>query len=73
MRLVETPELIRQPLIRAAATGALGRPKETKPFLAELLEVNPDFRERPREYLQPLFVTDLHMDRVMDGLSKAGL
>ena len=69
-KLIETPGIIWQPLIRAAALGELGRVDEAKTFLDEVMELKPDFRERGRDYIRRLFVTDEHVDMICDGLSR---
>ena len=70
-KLIETPGILWQPLIRAAALGRLGRMQDAKPFLEELLHLKPDFNEYGRDYIRRLFVTDEHVDMMWDGLAKA--
>lgn len=65
--------LLWEPLLRAAVLGKLERTDEAKPFIEELLRIKPDFRQKPREYIRPLFVTDVHVNMMWDGLMKAGL
>ncbi len=72
-QLIRTPGLFCQPEIRATALGMLGRVEEARPHLEELLQIKPDFLQRPREYIRLLFVTDEHVDAVWDGLVKAGI
>ena len=49
------------------------RALQEDPFLDELTDLKPDFRERGRDYVRRLFVTDEHVDMMCDGLAKAGL
>ena len=72
-QLVHMDGLLWHPLIRVAALGKLGRAKDAKPHIDELLEIKPDFTERPGEYIRPLIVTDEHVDMILDGLQKAGI
>ena len=59
------------PLFRAAILGTLGNYKQAKPYLEELVELAPDFRENPYDYLYPLLVTEKHVDLFWNGLNKA--
>lgn len=61
------------PLLRAAVLGKLGRTKEAKVYLDELLRIRPDFPSRPREIIRLIFVLDEHIEMIWDGLRKAGL
>ena len=59
------------PLFRAAILGTLGNYKQAKPYLEELVELAPDFKENPYDYLYPLLVTEKHVDLFWNGLNKA--
>ena len=60
-------------LLRAAVLGKLGRTKEAKVYLDELLRIRPDFPTRPREIIKLIFVIDAHVAMIWDGLCKAGI
>ena len=72
-QLIRTPGLLWQPIFRAAALGMLDRAEEARPYREELLQIKPDFLQRPREYIRLLFVTDEHVEAVWDGLVRAGI
>lgn len=72
-RLIETPGLLWEPLFRVATLGILGRVDEAQPFVEELLQIRPAFRERSRDYVRRLFIIDEHVDMILEGLRKAGL
>lgn len=72
-QLIRTPGLFCQPVIRATSLGMLGRTEEARPHLEELLQIKPDFLQRPREYIRLLFVTDEHVEMVWEGLLRAGI
>ena len=61
------------PLLRAAILGKLGRVKEATVYVDELLQMKPDFPQRPREVIRLLFVTDKHVEMIWDGLRRAGM
>ncbi len=61
------------PLLRAAPLGKLGRVEEAEIYIDELVQMKPEFLERPREYLKLLFVTEKHVEMIWDGLYKAGM
>jgi adenylate cyclase len=61
------------PLIRAAILGQLGRTEDAKAALADALTLQPDLRERIREYVSPWFPDSGLVDRILEGLRKAGL
>ncbi len=65
--------LLWHPILRAAILGKLGRVKEAEVHVKELLQIKPDFPNRPREYIRLLFVIDKHVEMILDGLVKAGL
>jgi len=72
-QLIHVEGLLWHPIFRAAVLGKLSRVDEAKPFIDELLQIKTDFRQRPREYIRRLFVTDEHVDMIWDGLLKAGI
>ena len=72
-QMIHIEGVLWHPLLRAAVLGKLGRADEAKPYVIELLQIKPDFLQRPREYLKRLFVTDEHVDMIWDGLQKADI
>jgi adenylate cyclase len=65
--------LLWHPLFRASVLGKLGRVKEAKAYIDELLQIKPEFPKRTREYIKLLFVLDEHVEMIWDGLYKAGM
>ena len=61
------------PLFRASILGKLGRTKEAKAYINELLQIKPDFPKRPKEYIKLLFAIEKHVEMIWDGLYKAGM
>ena len=58
----------------AAAYGQLGRPAEAASAIEALLEFYPDFRDHAREELEAILLADpAYVDRMLEGLEKAGL
>jgi hypothetical protein len=53
--------------------GKLGRTKEAKAYINELLQIKPDFPKRPKEYIKLLFAIEKHVEMIWDGLYKAGM
>ena len=72
-QLIRLPGLFYQPVFRAASLGMLDRIEDARPYLEELLEIKPDFLQRPREYLRLVFVTDEHVEKIWEGLLRAGI
>ena len=70
---VNVEGLFWHPLLRAAVLGKLGRTKEAKVYLDELLKMKPDFPKRPRDIIRLLFFIDELNDMIWDGLCKAGV
>lgn len=62
-----------QPLMRACCLGHLGRLPDASEGVAELLRVKPDFARRGRELIGRLIKFPDLLDRIADGLAKAGL
>jgi len=67
------PEMFWDPLMRAASLGQMGREHEAKTALGELLKLEPDFRGQGRRLISRYVKVDDLIDRVMEGLKKAGL
>jgi adenylate cyclase len=61
------------PVIRAAALGHLGRLEEAAACARELLELVPDFEERAHIIVGRGTRSDSVVEKVIDGLRKAGL
>jgi adenylate cyclase len=60
--------------IFAAVYGQLGRMEEAAAAIDSLLELYPDFRDRAREELEAILLSDPeYVDRMLEGLEKAGL
>lgn len=61
------------PLDKAAVLGLLGRRPEANLALKEVIQLNPDFAKRPRHYVSFFVGMDDLLDKMMEGLHKAGL
>jgi len=61
------------PLMRAAALGQLGRQKEAKKAIEQLLKMEPNFRNRANRMIGRLVKVDDLIDKIVVGLQKAGL
>lgn len=66
------PELLWDPIDRAAVLGQLGRDGEAKKAIDELLSVQPKFADDPRRFLKCFIFTDDLVDHILEGLTKAG-
>jgi adenylate cyclase len=67
------PVFFWRPLTRACCLGHLGRLPEAKRELADLLAARPDFARRGRTLIGRLIKFPDLLDRMTDGLAKAGL
>jgi adenylate cyclase len=67
------PELYWDPLMRAAALGRLRRQNEAGAAVGQLLELEPDFATRGRWMISRYVKVDELVDRIIEGLRKAGL
>jgi adenylate cyclase len=67
------PDLFWDPLMRAAALGRMGREREAKAAVAELLKLEPDFAARGRRLISHYVKVDTLIDAINEGLQKAGL
>jgi adenylate cyclase len=67
------PEIYLDPMMRAAALGQLGRQNEAKAAVAQLLKLEPDFATRGRWIINRYVKVDNLIDKVIEGLRKAGL
>jgi adenylate cyclase len=67
------PEIYLDPMMRAAALGQLGRQNEAKAAVGQLLKLEPDFATRGRWIINRYVKVDALIDKVIEGLRKAGL
>ncbi len=70
---IRMPELLWDSATRAAALGALGRHEEAHEAVAELLALDPGFAGAAREYLGWYVFEPALLERLLDGLRRAGL
>jgi adenylate cyclase len=61
------------PAILAASLGQLGRESEAEAFVGELRRLKPDFEPRARELITRVLKIEDLVERIIDGLRKAGL
>ena len=59
--------------MRAAALSRMGRASEAKTAVGELLKLVPDFAENGPRLIGRYVKVDALVDKVFDGLRKAGL
>ena len=67
------PTLYLDPVMRAAALGQMGDQDRARAALSELLKLEPDFATRGRWLISRYVKVDELIDRIMEGLEKAGL
>ncbi|MBW2199193.1 MAG: hypothetical protein JRF58_15485, partial [Deltaproteobacteria bacterium] len=67
------PELFWDPVMRAATLGQLGRQNEAKTAVSQLLKLESDFATRGRRLISRYVKVDALIDRIIEGLRKAGL
>ena len=67
------PELLWDPVMRAAAFSRLGRPTEAKAAVGQLLKLEPDFAIHARMLISRYVKVDDLIDAIIEGLRKAGL
>jgi hypothetical protein len=60
-------------MMRAAALGQMGREKEAKTAVGELLKLVPDFTAQGRRLLGRYVKVEDLIDMISEGLRKAGL
>jgi len=70
---LKRPSVFWDPLAKAVTLGLLGRYKEGKHFVKNLLELKPDFSERGRILIKHYIKFEDIVERVIDGLQKVGL
>ncbi|MDJ0817208.1 MAG: hypothetical protein QNJ58_13440 [Desulfobacterales bacterium] len=67
------PELYLDPMMRAAALGQLGRLSDANTAMDQLLQSEPDFLNQGRRLVGRYIKVEGLIDRIFDGLRKAGL
>jgi len=67
------PEIYLDPMMRSAALAQLGRTGEARTALGQLLKLVPDFATRGRLLMGRYIKVDELIDRIIEGLQKAGL
>jgi adenylate cyclase len=67
------PELYFDPMMRAAALGQMGKQKEAKAGIDQLLKLEPDFAARGRWLISRYLKVDELVDKIIEGLQKAGM
>ena len=67
------PGLLVTHLNLASAYGQLGREKEARTVITRLLELDPDYPEKTRSEFEKWNNPDDYIEKMMDGLRKAGL
>ena len=72
-RKIDITDFFWTPLEQAAAFGQLGQVREGRTAIERLLELNPDFVNKPAEYIGFYVHETALIDLLMDGLRKAGL
>ena len=70
---LKRPSVFWDPLAKAVTLGLLGRYKEGKHFVKNLLELKPDFSERGRILIGHYIKFDDIVERVIEGLHRVGL
>ena len=70
---LELPDFFWTPMMFAAIYGQMGRTKEAEQALADAVELNPDLAERPRFYIGAYVFPEEFIEKIVDGLRKAGL
>lgn len=71
--LLNTPTILIDPLLRAAAFGQLGMHTQGEGAINELLELCPAFLNDSRRYVNWLIPFDELVDHLFEGVRKAGL
>ena len=67
------PEMFWDPVMRAASLGHMGRQNEAKSAVNQLLELEPDFPAKGRWLISRYVKVDDLVDKIIEGLQKAGL
>ena len=72
-KYITTPDFMWGPLMRAAAYGMLGFAEEGREELDALLSIEPDFKEHGPKAMLLLFFQPESVEKMMEGLLRAGL
>ncbi len=72
-RRINMPELVWDPLARAAALGCLGQSDEGLLTVGFLLDLDADFARNARRYVSALVFDDALVETIVEGLRSAGL
>ncbi len=67
------PEMYWDPMMRTAALGQMGRAREAKTAVGELLEMVPDFAAKSRRLIGNYVKVDDLVDKIIEGLQMVGL
>jgi adenylate cyclase len=67
------PELFWDPVMRAVALGQMGRGREARTVVGELLKLEPDFAAQGRQLISHYVKVDDLVDTIVEGLRQAGL
>ena len=67
------PDLHADAIARAASLGHIDRQDEASTVVAELLELEPDFKENGQEIIQRIFRYEQPVEILLEGLRKAGM
>jgi TolB-like protein/Tfp pilus assembly protein PilF/predicted Ser/Thr protein kinase len=70
---VNMPGLFWQPLAVASLSGLLGRHADAAAAAEELLKLDKDFEKNARQYIECWHYSSGLMERILEGLTKAGL
>jgi adenylate cyclase len=69
----QAPHIFWDPLLRAAALGQLGREREARAAVDELLTLKPDFHTSGPSLMEIYVKTRSQVDGLLEGLQQAGL
>ena len=67
------PEYYISYMDKAIATGLLGKTKDANNLLNRVIELHPDFVNHPRYYVSSFVLEGDLLEKMMEGLEKAGL
>jgi serine/threonine protein kinase len=71
--LVNMPGFFWPPVIIASVSAQLGRKSEASVAVNELLQIDPQFANHARKFIEPWLYAIGYIEPLMDGLRKAGL
>jgi hypothetical protein len=67
------PDMFWTPMLYAAIYAETGQAEEARHSLSEALRQHPDLAERPRFWIGAYVFPEEFIDKIVDGLLKAGL